>query len=59
MGWTLKLKKEKSFGVVGETGCGKSVTALSIMRLISSPGKIIGGKVIFEGEDLLKKAVRK
>jgi len=42
-------------GIVGESGCGKSVTALSIMRLVSSPpGQIIGGKVQFRGEDLLQ-----
>ncbi|MBA3945763.1 MAG: ABC transporter ATP-binding protein [Herpetosiphonaceae bacterium] len=41
-------------GIVGESGCGKSVTALSIMRLISSPGEIAGGEVIFDGDDLLE-----
>ena len=38
-------------GIVGESGCGKSVTALSIMRLIESPGEISGGKVIFHDDD--------
>jgi oligopeptide/dipeptide ABC transporter ATP-binding protein len=41
-------------GLVGESGCGKSVTSLSIMRLISTPGKIIEGEILFEGRDLLK-----
>ncbi len=41
-------------GIVGESGCGKSVTALSIMRLISSPGVIAGGEVVFDGDDLLE-----
>ncbi len=41
-------------GLVGESGCGKSVTSLSIMRLISPPGKIIAGEILFEGEDLVK-----
>ncbi len=41
-------------GLVGESGCGKSVTSLSIMRLISMPGKIIEGEIIFDGKDLLK-----
>jgi oligopeptide/dipeptide ABC transporter ATP-binding protein len=41
-------------GLVGESGCGKSITALSIMRLISPPGKVVGGAVKFKGEDLLK-----
>lgn len=39
-------------GIVGESGCGKSVTSLSIMRLISSPGKIIEGEILFDGKDL-------
>ncbi|MCJ7664293.1 MAG: ABC transporter ATP-binding protein [Desulfobacterales bacterium] len=55
-GVDLDIKKGEILGLVGETGCGKSVTALSIIRLIQSPGKIVGGKVIFEGEDLLKKS---
>jgi oligopeptide/dipeptide ABC transporter ATP-binding protein len=40
-------------GVVGESGCGKSITALSVMRLVAPPGKIVGGEIIFDGEDLL------
>jgi oligopeptide/dipeptide ABC transporter ATP-binding protein len=39
-------------GLVGESGCGKSITALSIMRLISPPGKIVGGSIKFRGEEL-------
>jgi peptide/nickel transport system ATP-binding protein len=54
-GVNFEIKKGEILGVVGETGCGKSVTALSIMRLILRPGKIVEGKIIFEGEDLLKK----
>jgi oligopeptide/dipeptide ABC transporter ATP-binding protein len=41
-------------GLVGESGCGKSVTSLSIMRLIAQPGKIIEGEILFAGKDLLK-----
>ena len=41
-------------GLVGESGCGKSVTSLSIMRLIGPPGRVIDGEIIFEGVDLLK-----
>lgn len=44
----------QTVGVVGESGCGKSVTALSIMRLVESPGQIVGGEILFEGNDLLK-----
>ena len=40
-------------GLVGESGCGKSVTSLSIMRLVDSPGKIEGGRVLFEGKNIL------
>ncbi len=42
------------FGLVGESGCGKSVTSLSVMRLISLPGKILEGEVLLDGTDLLK-----
>jgi oligopeptide/dipeptide ABC transporter ATP-binding protein len=41
-------------GLVGESGCGKSVSALSVMRLISKPGKIVEGEVLFDGQDLVK-----
>ncbi len=45
----------ETLGVVGESGCGKSMTGLSIMRLIPSPpGKIVAGEILFEGEDILK-----
>ena len=44
----------ETFGVVGESGCGKSITSLSIMGLVERPGKIEGGEILFEGEDLLK-----
>ena len=43
------------FGLVGETGCGKSVTVASILRLVDKPGRIISGEIYFDGEDLLKK----
>jgi len=41
-------------GLVGESGCGKSVTSFSIMRLVGRPGKIVGGEILFDGKDLLK-----
>ena len=41
-------------GLVGESGCGKSVTSFSILRLVGSPGKIVDGEILFEGKDLLK-----
>ncbi|MBU4314005.1 MAG: ABC transporter ATP-binding protein [Actinobacteria bacterium] len=54
-GVSFDLKKGETLGIVGETGCGKSVTALSILRLIPQPiGKIVGGEIIFDGKNLLK-----
>jgi oligopeptide/dipeptide ABC transporter ATP-binding protein len=50
---SLYLDEGETLGIVGESGCGKSVTSLSIMRLIDRPGKIVGGKILFQGEDLL------
>lgn len=54
-GVSFEIKKGMTFGLVGETGCGKSVTALSILRLIPSPpGKIVQGEIHFRGRDLLR-----
>src|SRR5579864_9409202 len=51
---SLSVFKGQTLAVVGESGCGKSVTALSILRLIPSPpGKVLGGQVLFEDRDLL------
>jgi len=52
---SLRLGKGELLGLVGESGCGKSVTLLSILRLIPYPGEIISGNILFEGNDLLKK----
>lgn len=55
-GMNLEVGKVETLGLVGETGAGKTTTALGIMNLIPAPpGKILQGEVIFEGEDLLKK----
>ncbi|PMP84192.1 MAG: methionine ABC transporter ATP-binding protein, partial [Chloroflexus aggregans] len=47
------LRRGETLGIVGESGSGKSVTSLSIMRLVSPPGRIVEGKIIFDGIDLL------
>ncbi len=51
---SFSVKSGRTLGIVGESGCGKSVTSLSIMRLIQSPGTIESGEIFFNGQDLLK-----
>jgi oligopeptide transport system ATP-binding protein len=51
---SIYVDESETLGVVGESGSGKSVTALSIMRLIDRPGKIVGGHVLFRGDDILQ-----
>ena len=59
-GVSFSLPRGRTLGIVGESGCGKSVTALSIMGLIPQPpGRIAGGEVLFDGEDLLKAEPRR
>jgi oligopeptide/dipeptide ABC transporter ATP-binding protein len=54
-GVTLTVRKGETLGIVGESGCGKSVTALSVLRLIPNPpGRIVGGKILLEGRNLLE-----
>jgi len=55
-GVSFKILEGETLGLVGETGCGKSVTALSILQVVRPPGQIEKGKVIFNGEDLLQKS---
>jgi oligopeptide/dipeptide ABC transporter ATP-binding protein len=54
---SFDLRKGETFGLVGESGCGKSVTALSILRLNPSPPAQTTGSILFEGEDLLSKSL--
>ena len=51
---SFDVEKGKTLGIVGESGCGKSMTSLSIMRLIEKPGKIEGGEILLDGEDIVK-----
>ncbi|NVM45368.1 MAG: ABC transporter ATP-binding protein [Candidatus Lokiarchaeota archaeon] len=55
-GVSFKILEGEVVGLVGETGCGKSVTALSILQLVRPPGKIIKGEVFFKGKDLMQES---
>jgi peptide/nickel transport system ATP-binding protein/oligopeptide transport system ATP-binding protein len=56
---SFRLDEGQTLGIVGESGCGKSVTALSVMRLIPDPpGRIVGGRILFDGDDLLNLSER-
>jgi oligopeptide transport system ATP-binding protein len=52
-GVSFDLYPGETLGIVGESGCGKSVTALSILRLIQEPGRIVGGQILFKGSDIV------
>jgi len=55
-GMDFVIRRGETLGMIGESGCGKSVSALSIMQLVASPpGRIVEGEILFEGEDLLQK----
>ena len=56
-GVSFELKEGQTLGLVGESGCGKTITCLSILRLVPGPaGRIVGGEVILDGDDLLSKS---
>jgi oligopeptide/dipeptide ABC transporter ATP-binding protein len=52
-GVSFRLDRGEILGLVGESGCGKSVSSLSLMRLVDRPGRIVAGEIVFEGRDLL------
>jgi len=53
-GVSFTLQRGQTLGLVGESGSGKSVTAMSILRLVGRPGRVVAGRILFEGQDLLK-----
>jgi oligopeptide transport system ATP-binding protein len=53
---SFQIGHGQTLGVVGESGCGKSITSLSVMRLIERPGRIVTGQILLNGEDLLAKS---
>ena len=56
-GVDLSIDRGEILGLVGESGCGKSVTSLSILRLVPDPGKIVSGSILFEGQEMLTKSI--
>jgi oligopeptide transport system ATP-binding protein len=58
-GISFELEEAETLGLVGESGCGKSVTALSIMGLLPSNGRVVGGTIEFDGEDLVQASKRR
>jgi oligopeptide/dipeptide ABC transporter ATP-binding protein len=55
-GMTFQVERSETFGLVGESGCGKSVTGFAVQGMVPHPGEIVGGNIYFQGEDLLKKS---
>ena len=57
-GVSFTLRQGETLGIVGESGCGKTMTALSLLQLVPKPaGRIVGGEILSNGDDLLKKSV--
>ncbi len=55
-GMSFDIQPGEVFGLVGESGCGKSVTGLAILREVPSPGRIVSGRIFFHGQDMLQKS---
>ena len=53
-GVNFSVEAGETLGIVGESGCGKSVTAMSVLGLVQRPGKVVSGEIMFKGRDLLK-----
>jgi oligopeptide/dipeptide ABC transporter ATP-binding protein len=53
-GVNFEINEGETVGIVGESGCGKSVTALSILRLVQEPGRIVGGRILFQDRDVVQ-----
>ncbi len=51
---SLTVRRGETVGIVGESGSGKSVTALSIIQLLDAPGRVTGGRILFDGRDLTR-----
>ncbi len=51
---SFKLKEGESLGIAGESGCGKSTLAFSLLKLVPPPGRIVGGKIVIDGQDIVK-----
>ena len=58
-GVSFEVEEGQIYGIVGESGCGKTVTGRSILQLVPPPGKIVDGRILFHGEDLVQKSERK
>ena len=51
---SFHVNEEETVALVGESGCGKTIAVLSILNLIPSPGRVVNGKIFFNGQDILK-----
>jgi ABC-type dipeptide/oligopeptide/nickel transport system ATPase component len=58
-GVSFTVETGRTLGILGESGCGKSVTALSILRLVSPPGRVVSGAILYRGKDLLRLTERR
>ena len=58
-GVSFSVDRGEIFGIVGESGCGKSITSLSVLQLVAPPGRITRGRILYDGEDLLTLSEKK